>query len=59
METLWEFESKVGQALLAGTNQVETTMDIIKYFLKSDANLEAFEQAGHFIYKNVYVSLKK
>lgn len=58
-ESLWDFESKVSQALLGGLKEVETSQSVIDYFLKSDVNKEAFKQAGNFIYKNVYVTLKK
>ena len=58
-ETLWNFESRVGQALLTGSNEVDTTEEIIRYFLKSAANWDAFIDTGNFIYKNCFVTLKK
>ena len=58
-DSLNDFESKVSEALLSGTNVIETDERIIRYFLKKPQDWQAFQDTGEFIYKNVSVGLKK
>ena len=57
-DTLYDFESRIGAALLEGASSIEASEKIIRFFLKKPEDWEAFKQNGNFIYKNVYVTLK-